>query len=83
MALSDLFVENGKLQMIIETRFPMFGGWQTQFYLGYSVPTEQVLFIDSDTGRYKLKVDFFTIFKDVWVEDMELKVVLPEVILLA
>lgn len=25
--------------MEIETRFPMFGGWQTQFYIGYSIPT--------------------------------------------
>ena len=32
------------------------------------------LFVNSDTGRYNLKFDFFTIFEDVWVEDMEIKV---------
>lgn len=69
---------DGELEMEIETRFPMFGGWQTQFYIGYSIPTEAALFIDSETGRYNLKFDFFTIFEDVWVEDMEIKVVLPE-----
>jgi hypothetical protein len=26
---------DGELEMEIETRFPMFGGWQTQFYIGY------------------------------------------------
>ena len=30
---------DGELEMEIETRFPMFGGWQTQFYIGYSIPT--------------------------------------------
>ncbi len=40
------------------------------------MPTEAALFVDQ--GRYKLKFDFYTIFDDVWVEDMELKVILPE-----
>ena len=64
--------------MEIETRFPMFGGWQTQFYIGYSIPTEVALFTEPETGVYNLKFDFFTIFEDVWVEEMEIKVVLPE-----
>lgn len=55
----------------------MFGGWQTQFYLGYSIPTENSLSIDPE-GRYNLKFDYFTVFSDVWVEEMEIKVILPE-----
>ncbi len=69
--------KDGDLELDIQTRFPIFGGWQTQFYIGYSIPTELGLFVDTD-GRYKLKFDFFTIFDDVWVEDMEIKVILPE-----
>mmetsp|Transcript_16718 Transcript_16718/g.16817 ORF Transcript_16718/g.16817 Transcript_16718/m.16817 type:complete len:453 (+) Transcript_16718:63-1421(+) len=68
---------DGVLELLIETRFPLFGGWQTQFYLGYSIPTEVALFTVED-GRYKLKFDYFTVFEDVWVEDMETKIVLPE-----
>ena len=68
---------DGYLELLIETRFPLFGGWQTQFYIGYSVPTEVALFTAED-GRYKLKFDFFTLFEDVWVDEMETKVVLPE-----
>jgi oligosaccharyltransferase complex subunit alpha (ribophorin I) len=64
--------------MEIQTRFPMFGGWQVQFYIGYSVPTESALFISPHDGRYNLKFDYFTLFDDVWVEDMETKVILPE-----
>ena len=78
--ISTSYLRNGdgELELEIETRFPMFGGWQTQFYIGYSIPTEVALFVDSDTGRHNLKFDFFTLFEDVWVEDMEIKVVLPE-----
>jgi len=82
ISTSDLKVihDNNKkfVEMEIQTRFPMFGGWQTQFYLGYTVPTETMLFIDPQTGRHALKFDFYTPFDDVWVEDMEIKVVLPE-----
>lgn len=68
---------DGHLELLIETRFPLFGGWQTQFYIGYSIPTEVGLFTAED-GTYKLKFDYFTLFDDVWVEEMETKVVLPE-----
>jgi oligosaccharyltransferase complex subunit alpha (ribophorin I) len=70
--------KNGDIEMEIQARFPIFGGWQTQFYLGYMIPTENALFVDAETGKFSLKFDFFTAFNDVWVEDMELKVILPE-----
>lgn len=78
ISTSDMKTDaDGDLQLEIQTRFPMFGGWKTQFYLGYSIPTENALFVDSD-GKYNLKFDFFTVFNDVWVEEMEIKVILPE-----
>lgn len=27
----------------MEARFPLFGGWKTQFYQGYSVPVQELL----------------------------------------
>lgn len=79
ISTSDIRIdrEEGVLDLEIQTRFPMFGGWKTQFYLGYSLPTEMALFVSGD-GRYNLEFDFFTPFSGVWVEQMELKVVLPE-----
>ncbi len=78
ISTSDIRVDrDGNLNLDIQTRFPLFGGWQTQFYIGYSVPTELALFVAPD-DRYNLKVDFNTPFQDVWVEDMEMKVILPE-----
>jgi oligosaccharyltransferase complex subunit alpha (ribophorin I) len=77
ISTSDMKVHSdGEVELELQTRFPIFGGWKTQFYLGYSIPTENALTISGD--RYHLKVDFFTAFDNVWVEDMELKVILPE-----
>ncbi|KUF94209.1 hypothetical protein AM588_10004557 [Phytophthora nicotianae] len=39
-------------------RFPLFGGWKSQWYLGYSVPTYSVLTHVGD--KFKLEVDFST-----------------------
>jgi oligosaccharyltransferase complex subunit alpha (ribophorin I) len=78
ISTSDMRIDtDGDMEIEIQTRFPMFGGWQTQFYLGYALPTETSLFVDTD-GRYRLKFDFFPMFQDVWVEEMEVKVILPE-----
>jgi hypothetical protein len=65
-------LSDGEVEVQLETRFPIFGGWKTQFHLGYSVPTENALTRSED--RYHLKVDFFAPFDNVWVEDLELKV---------
>ena len=75
---SDMTFRKDNIVFEIDTRFPIFGGWQTEFYIGYSVPTETMLRVDEATERYTLAVDFFTNFQGVWIEDMELKVVLPE-----
>ncbi len=75
---SDLRLIEGDMELEIQPRFPIFGGWKTQFYIGYKVPTESMLSIDTDTGRYRFVYDFYTSFEDVWVSDMEVKLVLPE-----
>mmetsp|Transcript_13654 Transcript_13654/g.18686 ORF Transcript_13654/g.18686 Transcript_13654/m.18686 type:complete len:450 (+) Transcript_13654:22-1371(+) len=78
ISTSDMKIDaDGDIELEVQSRFPMFGGWQTQFHLGYSIPTENSLSVGED-GRYNLKFDFFTVFNEVWVEDMEIKVILPE-----
>ena len=71
-------VVDGGLELDIATRFPIFGGWKTQFYLGYSIPTGNILSVDSDTGRHKVKFDLYPVFEDVWVGSLTLKLALPE-----
>jgi len=75
---SELRQVEGEIELEVQPRFPMFGGWKSQFYIGYRVPTESMLTVDPISGRYKLKFDFYTMFEDVWVGDLEVKLVLPE-----
>jgi oligosaccharyltransferase complex subunit alpha (ribophorin I) len=63
-------------ELEFKPRFPLFGGWKTQFYFGYSVPTHSVL---SRSGNaFKLEVDFSTPIEGAAVDDLTLKVILPE-----
>ncbi|KAG3142515.1 hypothetical protein PI124_g15668 [Phytophthora idaei] len=57
-------------------RFPLFGGWKSQWYLGYSVPTYSVLTHVGD--KFKLEVDFSTPVQGASVDDLTVKVILPE-----
>lgn len=70
--------DHNGINMELQFRFPMFGGWKNQFYIGYSLPTSKVLFNEPETGAYRLKLNFYTVFRGVWVEDMETKIILPE-----
>jgi oligosaccharyltransferase complex subunit alpha (ribophorin I) len=78
ISTSDLRVVDGALELDLQTRFPIFGGWKTQFYFGYSVPTDTMLSYDPESGKYKLKFDLFTIFEDVWIGELDVKLILPE-----
>jgi oligosaccharyltransferase complex subunit alpha (ribophorin I) len=77
ISTSDIRDYGDQMELEIETRFPLFGGWQTQFYIGYSLPTESTLSV-LDDGRLRLSFDFFPIFEEVFIDEMEIKVILPE-----
>lgn len=62
----------------IETRFPVFGGWKTEWYQGYSVPTNTIMTGDAKTGSFALSPLFSTGYKDAVVDDLTVKVILPE-----
>ncbi|CAM9253618.1 unnamed protein product, partial [Heterosigma akashiwo] len=67
----------GQIELEIRPRFPLFGGWKTEWYQGWNLPSEAGL-TRSEGGRYTLTADFGIPFKDVWVEDHQVKVILPE-----
>uniref|UniRef100_A0AAV1T1P8 Dolichyl-diphosphooligosaccharide--protein glycosyltransferase subunit 1 n=1 Tax=Peronospora matthiolae TaxID=2874970 RepID=A0AAV1T1P8_9STRA len=61
---------------LFQPRFPLFGGWKNQWYLGYSIPTHLVLSHVGD--KFKLVVDFSTSLQGASVDDLTVKVILPE-----
>jgi oligosaccharyltransferase complex subunit alpha (ribophorin I) len=74
-------VELGKLEVDFQPRFPLFGGWQTDFYYGYNLPLSEV--VDSDgaiffTPTYTLSLPLRPSLKNMHVVEMETEVILPE-----
>ncbi|KAG2498961.1 hypothetical protein HYH03_003150 [Edaphochlamys debaryana] len=60
-----------------DLRYPLMGGWKVDFTLGYSVPLTGFLF-HTKSGKRRLTMDLCTPLEDVYVEDMVVRVVLPE-----
>lgn len=65
------------VEVELRPRFPLFGGWKTQYILGYNVPSYQYLY--NQGNQYALKMRFVDhIFDDVVIDEMTIKIILPE-----
>ena len=60
----------------LKPRYPLLGGWNYTFTIGYDQPLGDSL--KSDNGKYVLAVPFLTPLKDVVVDEAEVTIVLPE-----
>jgi oligosaccharyltransferase complex subunit alpha (ribophorin I) len=66
------------VQVVLVPRFPLFGGWRSKFIFGYSLPLTETVVKDTTTGRYALISSAKPSVKDVVVEDLTVRVILPE-----
>jgi hypothetical protein len=57
----------------LEPRYPLLGGWKTEFTVGYSLPLADFLFRTQD-GRRRLNITFGCPLRDVVVDHLALKV---------
>lgn len=73
---SRLRVSKLQQELELQPRFPIFGGWKTQWYMGYSVPTAGVLIRKGNS--YSLKMAISTPIEEATVDDLTVKVILPE-----
>lgn len=64
-------------QLELKPRYPLLGGWNYSFTVGWDMPLGDALKIKSD-GTHVLAVPFLTGVRDMLVDDVELKIVLPE-----
>lgn len=65
------------VELEIRPRYPLFGGWETHYVLGYNLPSFQYLFHRGSDFALKMRfVDH--VFDDMSVDKMTLKIVLPE-----
>lgn len=77
ISTSRVYFLPDRTDMELEPRYPILGGWGASFVLGYSLPLEDVVFRAAG-GRRALNMTFGTPLVDVVVEDLVVKVVLPE-----
>ena len=59
----------------IRPRFPLYGGWKTEFTFGYSLPLSAIM--TRVKGGIQLEAPFSTPFEHVVVDDLIVKVQLP------
>uniref|UniRef100_A0A0D6R1Y4 Dolichyl-diphosphooligosaccharide--protein glycosyltransferase subunit 1 n=1 Tax=Araucaria cunninghamii TaxID=56994 RepID=A0A0D6R1Y4_ARACU len=77
ISTSHLKSDTRKTELEIEPRYPMFGGWQATFTIGYGLPLQDFLFQAADGRRY-LNLTFASPFNDVVIDKLIVKVALPE-----
>ncbi|KAK6160854.1 hypothetical protein DH2020_004235 [Rehmannia glutinosa] len=76
ISTSNVWSDSAKTLLEIEPRYPMFGGWRTSFTIGYGLPLRDFLF--QSEGKRFLNISFGCPMTDVIVENLTIKVVLPE-----
>lgn len=65
------------VELELRPRFPLFGGWRTNYYIGYNVPSYQYLYHQGD--QYALVMKFIDhVYDDQLVDHLTVKVILPE-----
>lgn len=58
-------------------RFPILGGWKSNFNIGYNLPSKFLVSVDDD-NRYSLNVSFGMPFEDIIAKNYTVSVALPE-----
>lgn len=77
ISTSNLWTQEDSVELELRPRFPLFGGWQTRFYMGYNVPSYEYLY--NLGNKYVLKMRVIDhIFDEFVVDHLSLKIILPE-----
>ncbi|KAJ7771353.1 Ribophorin I [Mycena maculata] len=62
----------------LKPRYPIMGGWNYSFTLGWDAPLEDSASWDKSTGKYIVEVPVLTPIPATVVNDAEVKIILPE-----
>lgn len=77
ISTSNLWTQEDSVELELRPRFPLFGGWQTRFYMGYNVPSYEYLY--NLGSKYILKMRVIDhIFDEFVVDHLTIKIILPE-----
>uniref|UniRef100_A0A1I8NE95 Dolichyl-diphosphooligosaccharide--protein glycosyltransferase subunit 1 n=1 Tax=Musca domestica TaxID=7370 RepID=A0A1I8NE95_MUSDO len=77
ISTSNMNVLREYVDLELRPRFPLFGGWKTQYTIGYNMPSFEYLF--SEGSNYLLKMRLIDhIFDDMFIEEAVVTIILPE-----
>lgn len=77
ISTSNLWSQEDSVELELRPRFPLFGGWQTRFYMGYNVPSYEYLY--NLGSKYVLKMRIIDhIYDEFVVDNLALRIILPE-----
>lgn len=77
ISTSNVHSRIGHLEVELFPRFPLFGGWKTNYILGYNIPTNK--FLHSKGSNYALKIRLVDhLFDNSIIEKLTVKIILPE-----
>lgn len=70
---------DGKVEMVYQLRFPVFGQWKIDWNMGYMMPTQYHLYRSTINDQYyTLEVDLMHGYDASLTEDFHVRVILPE-----
>uniref|UniRef100_A0A914X1M5 Dolichyl-diphosphooligosaccharide--protein glycosyltransferase subunit 1 n=1 Tax=Plectus sambesii TaxID=2011161 RepID=A0A914X1M5_9BILA len=77
ISTSNLRQTEEAVELEIRPRFPLYGGWKTNYVIGYNTPSYEYLY--SSGGHFALRMRFLDhVFDNAVVEDLTVKIILPE-----
>jgi len=78
ISTSNVRISNAKTMVGIKPRFPLFGGWGTDFNLGYRVPISEFLNEPKAGNNFRLSLPFADVmYENMFVEEATVKIYLP------
>ncbi|KAI9587297.1 hypothetical protein GQX74_003144, partial [Glossina fuscipes] len=77
ISTSNMNVMKEFVELELRPRFPLFGGWKTQYILGYNLSSFEYLFNSDDDYVLRMRV-IDHIFDDMVVDEAVVNIILPE-----
>ncbi len=69
---------NKKSVLEVRPRYPLFGGWKTDFRIGYDVASSELISVDGVSRVHSLNVSFGIPFKEPVADVLITRIALPE-----
>lgn len=79
VSTSNLRLLKSKSLLELRPRFPLFGGWNYNWYHGYNLNLwDFVSFVTGDSATHSMEIDLVQGVKNVPIDKLKMKIVLPE-----